>query len=53
MSFNKKDLEKIKEGKEAWDREYKKFPKRDVKFTTVSGMDVPPLWRCSANSGSI
>lgn len=26
-----------------WEKEYKKLPKRDVKFTTVSGEDVPPL----------
>jgi methylmalonyl-CoA mutase N-terminal domain/subunit len=43
MSFNKKGLEKIKREKEAWEREYKKPPKRNVSFTTVSGMDVPPL----------
>src|SRR5919199_5330429 len=43
MSFNKKELKKIKQEKEIWEKEYKKLPKRDVKFTTVSGMDVPPL----------
>ncbi|HEX3035827.1 MAG TPA: methylmalonyl-CoA mutase family protein [Thermodesulfobacteriota bacterium] len=43
MSFDKKGLEKIKAEKDAWEREYKKIPTRDVKFTTVSGMDVPPL----------
>lgn len=43
MSFDGKELEKIKEEKEIWENEYKNIPKREVKFTTVSGMDVPPL----------
>jgi len=43
MSFDEKELEKIKEKTEIWEDEYKNIPKREVKFTTVSGMDVPPL----------
>ncbi len=43
MSFDGKELERIKEEKEIWENEYKNIPKREVKFTTVSGMDVPPL----------
>ncbi len=43
MTYNKKELEKIKEETEIWENEYKNIPKREVKFTTVSGMDVPPL----------
>ncbi|HLE25797.1 MAG TPA: methylmalonyl-CoA mutase family protein, partial [Thermodesulfobacteriota bacterium] len=43
MSFNGKELEKIKEKTKIWENEYKNIPKREVKFTTVSGMDVPPL----------
>ena len=43
MSFDGKELEKIKEKTEIWENEYKNIPKREVKFTTVSGMDVPPL----------
>ena len=43
MSFDGKELEKIKEETEIWENEYNNIPKREVKFTTVSGMDVPPL----------
>jgi len=43
MPFDRKELERIKQEKEAWDKEYKKLPKREALFTTVSGMDVPPL----------
>src|SRR3972149_4194962 len=43
MSFDGKELEKIKEKTEIWENEYKNTPKREVKFTTVSGMDVRPL----------
>src|SRR5574341_222614 len=43
MTYNKKELEKIKEETEIWENDYKNIPKREIKFTTVSGMDVPPL----------
>ncbi|HZX14111.1 MAG TPA: methylmalonyl-CoA mutase family protein [Thermodesulfobacteriota bacterium] len=43
MPIDREELEKIEEEKEIWEIEYKKIPKREVKFTTVSGMDVPPL----------
>lgn len=43
MSFDKKELDRIREEKEAWEREYKMVPKREAVFTTVSGMEVPPL----------
>jgi len=43
MTSDQKNLGKIKEEKEIWEKEYKNLPKRDVSFTTVSGMDVPPL----------
>lgn len=43
MLFNREELEIIKQEKEKWDREYERFPKRDVTFTTISGMEVPPL----------
>src|SRR3970040_2455855 len=43
MSFDGKEREKIKEKTEIWENEYKNIPKREVKFTTASGMDVPPL----------
>ena len=43
MPIDREELEKIKEEKEIWEIEYKKIPNREVKFTTVSGMNVPPL----------
>ncbi len=43
MSFNKKKLKEIKKEKENWEEEYKNHPEREVKFTTVSGMEVAPL----------
>lgn len=43
MSFNKKKLKEIKKEKENWEEEYKNYPEREVKFTTVSGMEVAPL----------
>lgn len=43
MSFNKKKLKEIKKEKKNWEEEYKNYPEREVKFTTVSGMEVAPL----------
>jgi methylmalonyl-CoA mutase, N-terminal domain len=43
MSFDKQELEKIKEQKESWEEEYKTLPRSGAKPTTVSGMVVPSL----------
>src|ERR1700752_2819478 len=43
MSFDKKELKKIKERKEIWEKEYENLSKRGINPTTISGMDVPPL----------
>jgi methylmalonyl-CoA mutase N-terminal domain/subunit len=40
---DRKELERIREERETWEKEYKNSSKREVKFTTVSGMEVPPL----------
>ncbi len=43
MLYDKKGLKEIKTQKDQWERQYKHLPKRDACFTTISGMDVPPL----------
>src|SRR5574341_2251024 len=43
MPIDREDLEKIEEEKEIWENDYKNIPKREIKFTTVSGMEVPFL----------
>jgi len=43
MSLDKKDMEAIETEKQTWEKEYKELPKREACFTTISGMDVPPL----------
>jgi len=43
MSYSEKELEKIRAEKENWHKEYSRLPKREADFTTVSGMDVPPI----------
>ncbi|HEY7535703.1 MAG TPA: methylmalonyl-CoA mutase family protein [Thermodesulfobacteriota bacterium] len=43
MIFKKKEIERIREEKKRWDKEYKHSSRRDTKFTTVSGMEVPSL----------
>ncbi|HWP91407.1 MAG TPA: methylmalonyl-CoA mutase family protein [Thermodesulfobacteriota bacterium] len=43
MSYSEKELEKIKVEKENWQKEYSRLLKREADFTTVSGMDVPPI----------
>ena len=43
MSSRRKELEKIEQEKESWDKQYKRLPKREAIFTTISGMDVPAL----------
>ena len=49
MSVRESDLDKKKMAKERWERDYARMHKRDADFTTISGMDLPPL----ADSGDL
>jgi len=41
--LDQKKLESLKEKKERWYENYEKNKKRDVEFTTISNVDVPPI----------
>lgn len=43
MSVRESDLDKRKMARERWEREYGHAQKREADFTTISGMDMPPL----------
>lgn len=43
MSVDENELEKMKRAREHWEKEYRNAPKREADYTTVSGMEVPPL----------
>jgi len=43
MSVQESDLNKRRMARERWEREYARAEKRGADFTTISGMDVPPL----------
>ncbi len=43
MRDHKEERNKIEEGKQTWEKNYQEHPKRNADFTTISGMDVPPL----------
>ncbi len=43
MSVDENELEKMKRAREHWEKEYKNASKREADYTTVSGMEVPPL----------
>jgi methylmalonyl-CoA mutase N-terminal domain/subunit len=43
MQDHKEEHHKIKGGKQAWEKNYQKSPKRQADFTTISGMDLPPV----------
>lgn len=43
MRDNKEERDKIEVGKQTWEKNYQKHPRRNADFTTISGMDVPPL----------
>ena len=49
MSVRESDLDKKKMARKRWEREYSRMQKRDADFTTISGMDMPPL----ADSGDL
>lgn len=43
MKTHKEDLIKLKKEKENWEEEFNKYPRRDANFTTISGIEVPPI----------
>jgi methylmalonyl-CoA mutase N-terminal domain/subunit len=43
MSVQESDLNKRRMARERWAREYARAEKRGADFTTISGMDIPPL----------
>jgi len=43
MSVQESDLNKRRMARERWEREYARAEKRGADFTTISGMDIPPL----------
>ncbi|MBI4228363.1 MAG: methylmalonyl-CoA mutase, partial [Deltaproteobacteria bacterium] len=43
MPDYKEAYHKIKEGKHTWEKNYQNNPKRNADFTTISGMDLPPV----------
>ena len=43
MSVRESDLDKRKMARDRWEREYGHAQKREADFTTISGMDMPPL----------
>lgn len=43
MTFENMETKRLKKAKELWEKEYKSVPKRGEDFTTISGMEVPPL----------
>ncbi|MCL4243526.1 MAG: methylmalonyl-CoA mutase family protein [Candidatus Dadabacteria bacterium] len=49
MSARESGLDKKKKARDRWERDYARAHKRDADFTTVSGMEMPPL----ADSGDL
>ncbi len=43
MAIEKDELNRLKKDGEKWEKEFGDSPKREADFTTLSGMDVPPL----------
>jgi methylmalonyl-CoA mutase N-terminal domain/subunit len=43
MDSEKEKQERLRKERESWDRQYRDAQKREADFTTISGMDVPPL----------
>jgi methylmalonyl-CoA mutase N-terminal domain/subunit len=43
MSVDKSELDKLRKAKKHWEKDYGSAPKREADFTTISGMEVPPL----------
>jgi methylmalonyl-CoA mutase, N-terminal domain len=43
MSIDESVNERLRKAKERWEKDYGSAPKREADFTTISGMEVPPL----------
>jgi len=43
MKTHKEDLIRLKKEKEDWEEEFNKYSRRDANFTTISGIEVPPI----------
>jgi methylmalonyl-CoA mutase N-terminal domain/subunit len=43
MDSEKQKQERLQKERENWDRQYRDAQKREADFTTISGMEVPPL----------
>ncbi len=43
MSVDKSAIERLRKARDDWEKEYDSTGKRDADYTTISGMEVPPL----------
>jgi methylmalonyl-CoA mutase N-terminal domain/subunit len=43
MSIDENELERLRKAREHWEKDYGRAPKREADYTTISGMEVPPL----------
>jgi len=43
MSIDESGIGKLKKARERWEKDFGSAPKREADFTTISGMEVPPL----------
>ncbi|MGH7848814.1 MAG: acyl-CoA mutase large subunit family protein [Thermodesulfobacteriota bacterium] len=43
MSVDENEIKRLRKAKEDWEREYGSARKREADYTTISGMEVPPL----------
>lgn len=43
MNLEDRTLERLKKARESWENEYRSGRKREADYTTISGMEVPPL----------
>jgi len=43
MSVDENEIERLRKARELWEKDYGSAPKREADYTTISGMEVPPL----------
>jgi methylmalonyl-CoA mutase N-terminal domain/subunit len=43
MSADENEIERLRKAREHWEIDYGSAPKREADYTTISGMEVPPL----------
>ncbi len=43
MSVDENEIERLRKAREDWEKDYGSARKREADFTTISGMEVPPL----------